>query len=154
MASFDKRLPTAAGPPRHPDSKYTTHRSLLELERSQGVAIYVVTAAFAAAAAACCCYGGNERERPPQIRTSIDKKRRSRGCWRGGCKERWGMSMKTKRSLHFCPEWHVLRIRRHGWLMLWPLINIPHAPTGCAWYTYGMSAPRDMDHTVFVRCGF
>ncbi|CAN0495798.1 unnamed protein product, partial [Laminaria digitata] len=38
------------------------------------------------------------REHPPQIRTSIDEKRRGGAFGRAGriCKDRWGINMKTK----------------------------------------------------------
>lgn len=48
------------------------------------------------------------------------------------CRERGGVRMKIKRSLHFRPEWYwyvVDILRRRGGLMLEPLINIPHALT-------------------------
>ena len=39
------------------------------------------------------------------------------------CKDRWGVNMKTKRSLHIRPEWYTYIIQRRGWLILGPLLQ-------------------------------
>ena len=125
VASENKKSKTynpEAEPPRHPDSKHT---HLLELVRSQALAMSLLLLLQRV-----CCYCRKESAFSPKYERQLARRDGAGAlgrAWRS-CKDRWGINKKTKRSLHYCPEWHVRIIRRRrGWLG--PFINIPHAPT-------------------------